>query len=37
MKEKAKMQVGTDEYEKNDSRKAHCNEYRQRSLKTRYG
>ena len=37
MKEEAKMQVGTDEYKRSDSRKAYRNGYRQRSLKTRYG
>jgi putative transposase len=37
MKEEAKMQVGVDEYERSDLRKAHRNGYRQRSLKTRYG
>ena len=37
MKEEARMQVGADEYERSDSRKAHRNGYRTRSLKTRYG
>ena len=37
MNEEAKMQVGAGEYERNSSRKAHCNGYRTRSLKTRYG
>ena len=35
MKEEAKMQVGADEYERSNSRKAHRNGYRTRSLKTR--
>ncbi len=37
MKEEVNMQVGADEYERSDSRRAHRNDYRTRSLKTRYG
>ena len=37
MKEEVNMQVGADEYERSDSRRAHRNDYGTRSLKTRYG
>ncbi len=37
MEEEALNQVGAEHYQRVDSRKAHRNGYRQRSLKTRYG
>jgi len=37
MKEEVNTQTGANPYERNSSRKAHRNGYRQRTLKTRYG
>ncbi len=37
LQQEAKIQVGVMPYERSDSRKAHRNGYRQRSLRTRYG